>query len=104
MRRPGGYATIISPDETVAQFDGFRCEQITAGTVEIDTFSCCHCNRIVHVKPRAPMDEFGSMCRNCMRMTCPVCADGPCVPFEKRLDEMEKKEYIRRQYEMMMNQ
>ena len=26
------------------------------------------------------------MCRNCMKMVCPACANGPCVPFMKKLD------------------
>src|SRR5690349_22112928 len=98
MRRPGGYAVIVSPDAQVVAFDHFRAEAIPAGTVERDTFSCCHCNRVVHVKPRAPMDDFGSMCRNCMKMTCPTCADGPCVPFEKRLEEMEHRGRMLRSY------
>jgi len=97
MRRPGGYAAIVSPDPSIAHFDGFRCEQIGASH-EADTFTCCHCNRVIHVKPFAPMDDFGSMCRNCMTMTCPTCAAGPCVPFEKRLEEAEKREIALRSY------
>lgn len=106
MRRPGGYATIIGPDTHVAQFDRFRCETVTAGMFERDTFSCAHCNRIVHVKPFAPMDDFGSMCRKCMKLVCPnpTCNDR-CLPFEKRLDESEKaiqrgidRDYVLREY------
>ena len=98
MRKPGGYAVITSPDPSRVNFDGFRCEDIGAGTFEADTYSCCHCNRVMHVKPRVSMDEFGSMCRNCMKMTCPTCADGPCVPFMKRLEEAEKRDMARRSY------
>lgn len=102
MRRPGGYVTITSPDATVAHFDKFSCEQIQAGTFEADTFTCIHCNRIIHVKAKASPDEFGSMCRNCMKMVCPTCADGPCVPFMKKIEAMEEKDYLRRQYSMVM--
>ncbi len=98
MRSPGGYAQIVSPTESVVQFDGFRCETVRAGITEVDTFGCVHCNRIVHVKPMTSMDEFGSMCRNCMKMVCPTCADGPCVPFLKKLEEAEKSEIARRSY------
>ena len=98
MRRPGGYAVITSPGPAMATFDGFRCEQVSAGMLERDTFTCVHCNRIIHVKPFAPMDEFGSMCRNCMGMTCPTCASGPCIPFEKKLDEAEKRQIALRSY------
>lgn len=100
MRNPNGYATIVGPDGGIVNFDGFRCEQIHAGTFEADTFSCIHCNRIIHVKPRANMDEFGSMCRNCMKMVCPTCANGPCVPFMKKLEEAEKRDIVRRSYEL----
>jgi hypothetical protein len=103
LRNPGGYAVITSPEAARVTLDKFRCESIGAGVTEMDTFVCVHCNRNMHVKPFAPMDQFGSMCRNCMKMTCPTCADGPCVPFQKRLEEMERKDYTRRQYERIMN-
>ena len=100
MRNPHGYAVILSPDRTVVKFDKFRCEEIHAGTFEVDTFTCVHCNRVMHVKPLANMDEFGSMCRNCMKMVCPTCADGPCVPFMKKLEMSEERDRIRRSYEI----
>lgn len=98
MRNPGGYVTIVSPETSVANFDKFRCETISAGTFEADTFTCVHCNRVMHVKPKAPMDEFGSMCRNCMKMVCPTCANGPCIPFEKKLEAMERRDIALRSY------
>jgi len=95
MRNPGGYSLIVSADEQRANFDGFRCETI-GRQHEADTFTCWHCNRIVHVRARANPDEFGSMCRNCMKMVCPTCADKGCVPFLKKLEQAEKKDMIRR--------
>jgi hypothetical protein len=95
MRNAGGYAVIVSPESQRVNFDGFRCEEIT-GTHEADTFTCWHCGRIVHVRARASPDEFGSMCRNCMKMVCPTCADKGCTPFLKKLEELEKKEQMRR--------
>lgn len=100
MRNPSGYATIVCPTATTANFDKFRCEEIPAGTYEADTFQCGHCGGHRHVKARVSMDEFGSMCRNCMKMTCPICADGPCVPFLKKIEAMEQRDYIRKQYEV----
>ena len=98
MRKPGGYVMIVGPDEQIVEFDGFRRERIGAGLWECDTFQCGHCGSQRHVKTKAPMDEVGSMCRNCMKMVCPVCADGPCVPFEKRLEEAEKRQIALRSY------
>ena len=98
MRNPHGYAVITTPEPARVNFDRFRSEELSAGVVERDTFTCCHCNRIIHVKPMAPMDEFGSMCRNCMKMTCPACANGPCVPFAKRLEMAERREMALKSY------
>lgn len=86
MRNPGGYAVIESPDPQRVNFDRLRCEEIPRGRYEVDTFTCNHCNRVIHVKSKASPDEFGSMCRGCMKMVCPKCADGPCTPFMKKLE------------------
>lgn len=81
MRNAGGYAVIFDPE---------------AGVREADTFTCFHCNSVVHVKARAMPDEFGSMCRMCMKMVCAKCADGSCTPFEKRLEAIEALDRKRR--------
>jgi len=98
MRRPQGYAVLVNAGGTIANFDGLRCEEVRLETMEIDTFTCIHCNRVIHVKPMTPMDEFGSMCRNCMKMVCPACANGPCVPFEKKLEAIEARDRALRSY------
>ena len=102
MRNPHGYAVIVGAGGTVANFDGFRCEAINADTYETDTATCCHCNRVVHIKAMRPMDEFGSFCRSCMKYVCPTCADGPCIPFLKKIEELEQKDYIRKQYDLVL--
>lgn len=98
MRNPRGYAVLTTPEAATVIFDRFSCEEVCAGVIERDTFTCCHCNRIIHVKPMAPMDEFGSMCRNCMKMVCPTCADGSCVPFEKKLEMSERRDMALKSY------
>ena len=97
MRNPGGYAMIVSPDAQPVNFDGFRWEEIRPGLHESDTFTCKHCNRVVHVRAHANPDEFGSMCRNCMKMVCPTCADKGCTPFLKKIDEEEERQIRFRQ-------
>ncbi len=101
MRNPQGYAVFTSPDAARVTLDKFQCDDISAGTTERDTFTCVHCNKVMHVKPKASMDEFGSMCRNCMKMVCPKCASGPCVPFMKKLELMEKRDQALRSYGMV---
>jgi len=98
MRNPGGHATITAPEPTRVNFDRLRCEQLGEGFHEMDTYTCEHCNRIVHVKPGAVPEDLGSMCRRCMRMVCPQCAPGPCVPFEKKLVAWEARSRALRSY------
>lgn len=98
MRRPGGYAIITSPITMQVDFDHLRCETVGEGTHEVDTFTCVHCGRVVHVKPGAIPDELGSMCRNCMQMVCPTCAPGPCIPWLKKLEAAERRDRMLRSY------
>lgn len=81
--RQGGYAVIVDPD---------------GGKIEASTFTCAHCNSIVHVWPKMKMDDLGSMCRNCMKMVCAKCSDLGCVPFEKKLERLEARDRALRSY------
>lgn len=82
MRNPGGYAIWVGEE-------GVLREQ--------DTFTCCHCNTIVFVKPAAPPSESGGFCRLCMKPTCGPCADkGECTPFEKKLEAIERSDRLAR--------
>lgn len=99
MLRPQGYSQIIDP---------------ALPTVERDTITCGHCQRIVFVKPgtgstvylipHKPKDskdldalkrfdeEPGAFCRVCMRAVCLQCHDrGTCQPAEKFLETIEKQ-------------
>lgn len=96
MRKPEGYVTVvgdIGPGEitVVDSATGLRhVEQ------EIDTFQCGHCQRTVHVPPRADPASVGGGCFVCQRNICPACVDrGICVPWEEMLARME----ARRSYE-----
>jgi hypothetical protein len=86
MRRAQGYATIVDPDKA---------------TVERDTVTCAHCNRIVVVQPRQDPAELGGVCRLCSSTTpayiCPACVTvGSCTPFERRLEAAEKRDRLMR--------
>lgn len=72
MRNPQGYATITYPEGTVK---------------ECDTFSCSHCNRIVHMPVTKKIEQVGDFCRSCMKMICAECAEKRiCSPFLKKLE------------------
>lgn len=72
-----GYLTIVHPDNPL---------------VEVDTITCAHCQRIEPVK-----SESLGLCRLCYANICGPCVDlGECVPFERKLDEMESKDQLRR--------
>lgn len=98
--KPQGYACIVSPSEGQANLDGFQRAEVRAGQNEFDTMSCGHCNCIIHVKARHRPEDIGGLCKQCMRPICGPCVDdGRCIPFEKKLLEMEERERIRRSYE-----
>lgn len=81
MRNPGGYAVITDP---------------LAPTKEWDTFTCCHCNSIVNVKPFQAASDAGGWCARCAKPVCGPCADqGRCTPFEKKLDAYEARMRLR---------
>lgn len=98
MRNPGGYATIVSPERTTVNFDGFRCEEIDAGTFEADTFCCFHCGHMVHVRPRMDPADMGGLCKICYHLICPRCVGNGCDPFEEKLKRQEAREIARRSY------
>lgn len=98
--RPGGYATITSPEPSKVRLDsrGARCEKISQGTTELDSFGCKHCGRITHVRARQDPAELGGLCKICMGLICSQCVGNGCDPFEKKLERWEAKEAARRSY------
>lgn len=92
MRRPDGYVTIVGDfragDVTVV--DPLTRQRHVA--TEIDTFSCGHCQRIVHVPPRADPASVGGGCYVCQRNICPRCVNlGFCRPWEEMIASMEAR-------------
>lgn len=64
---------------------------------ECDTFTCSHCNKIVFVPPKADPSTLGGFCRLCMKNICGPChQEGSCKPFEKKLEEIEARDRMRR--------
>lgn len=59
--------------------------------VTCSTFTCCHCNNVTIVEPRAAPDDCGGFCRLCMKATCKACASKECVPFERELERVEAR-------------
>ncbi len=79
MLKPGGYA--IWTGET---------------TIEKDTFTCCHCNRVVFVEPKSSPSDMGGWCMMCSKPVCPGCAGKSCTPFEKKLEAAERRDSLLR--------
>lgn len=98
MRKAGGYVTISQPRTGMVNFDGLRCEEVKEGIFEVDTFTCIHCGAVEHVEAKADVNRVG-FCRNCMKPICQRCSDQPCVPFEKKLEMIERKVDWRRQFD-----
>ena len=84
MRKPQGYAVLYDGDGAIA---------------ERDTFTCGHCNCVVHVKPQADPADVGGLCKCCMTLICPRCVQtGVCDPLEKKLERQEARYHALRSY------
>lgn len=100
MRNPGGYGFAFAPEGTPAlRFDGWRCEATRSGVVEVDTFSCFHCNRVVHVKPKMDPADMGGLCKQCMKLICKYCVGKGCDPLEEKLKRSEDRDRFWRSLE-----
>lgn len=68
---------------------GFSRECGPDGNVEVETFTCAHCLRIIEIEKGA---DIGKMCGPCHAMICPGCVKrGICDPFEKALERAEAR-------------
>ena len=77
MLRPGGYAVAFEP---------------YGGMHEADTYTCGHCNRVTHVKPRQRPEDIGGRCSCCNCLMCLECtAKQTCDPLEEKLRRMERR-------------
>jgi len=95
VRNPGGYGQLICDDGTAVARDSYG----RAVQAEHDTFTCNHCNKVVIVNAGERPEDIGGMCYMCMKLVCPHCVDaGACVPFEKKLEAIERREDALRSY------
>lgn len=89
MLRPQGYATLTEPDGRLR---------------ERDTFTCGHCQRIVHVPPAADPASLGGFCCACGQLICPRCyhqrtvGGAACVTWERRMEQAEARDRALRSY------
>jgi hypothetical protein len=69
----------------------------SGGASAMGTFTCGHGNEVVVVRPGQDPSELGGFCRMCMKHLCATCAaKGKCVPFEKKMEMMERRDRLRR--------
>jgi hypothetical protein len=74
-----GYAVMFSPE----------------GEKENDTFTCAHCNTIVHIPPKGSGHQMpGGTCGSCgFKLICDACVErGVCTPFLKQLEQIEARD------------
>lgn len=100
MRNPQGYALITNPEDSFVVLEkGERPDFIRSGIAEYDTFSCGHCNKVKHVRPKERPEDLGGLCKTCMKLICPVCVNEMrCTPLEKKIEEQERRDYLRLSY------
>lgn len=79
-------------------FPNARYERKPSGAIVADgrevahTMQCCHCgNHFVSIKGSGKRRGF---CHGCMKVTCGAGECDPCIPFEKKLELMERGTYL----------
>ncbi len=89
MRKRPGYSTLFGPgldgltDPGLASLQKFK---------ECDTFTCNHCQKIVHVPPMINGTEVGGFCMKCDSLVCNQCkAKQTCTPVEKQIEDALKR-------------
>ena len=89
MRKPQGYATLVGPLDRGPK--ALRQQGVA------DTFTCAHCQRIVHVPVKCDPADLGGLCKICMGLVCPRChVTRTCTPWEERMRRMEARYEFRR--------
>lgn len=58
------------------------------GVIELETRHCMHCSKHWIYKPGSGITR--GFCLNCMGLTCGAKQCDPCIPFERRLEAVEK--------------
>ena len=99
MRNEGGYSQVFFPDgrmRTTADLNGTKVE-INGAMFEASTFTCIHCNTVIHVPPKADVNFVG-MCRSCMKPICQKCSGKPCTPWEEQMQRAEARDQALRSY------
>lgn len=95
MRKPHGYATIIG-DVSSNAVKLITDLNIRHTESEIDTYTCGHCNGIVHVPPQQDAADIGGLCKQCMDLICPRCVNKmTCTPWEKKMEKAEARQRLR---------
>lgn len=86
--------------------EGYLAEYADGKTIEHKTITCSHCSKVMIIKfMQLPENiEYGGYCRGCDRHICADCYAKPtCKPIEKWCEEIEKRDILRRNYEMAMS-
>jgi hypothetical protein len=67
---------------------GWMIDSGPYGDTITETFTCCHCNSIHEMQRGGTV----AMCHSCWKRVCARChAVGTCRPFERKLDEFERR-------------
>ena len=96
MRKPQGQAVLVGPSTVGDTPVGPKPLQSESAC---DTFTCGHCQRVVHVMARSDPADSGGLCKCCMRLICPPCVEkGTCTPWEKAMEAAEARQDALRSY------
>lgn len=87
MRNPQGYSQVVGDGVGPTSDPGLRS---LGEQGECDTFTCAHTGKIVHVPVGANPEDIGGFCSQCGGLICKEAVGGPCIPWEKQMDDLEK--------------
>ena len=85
---------------------GYLATYTDGRTIEKDTITCSHCSKVMIIEymQLAQNVTYGGLCRGCERHICSACYAAPeCRHIEKWCEEIEKRDRLRRSYEMIMS-
>ncbi len=66
-------------------------------TVEHESYTCGHCNKIVVVPHKERAENMGDICHGCMHLICVDCIGRGCRPIEKWCEQEEARARFRRE-------
>lgn len=70
--------------------------------VEVMTSTCAHCQKLTDIPNKRKLTDVVDICRQCFALVCLDCADKPCIPWQKQIEDQERRFYRSQQFSRSM--